>query len=253
MSVDPSQLRSSPHTGYYLTFFVMKTPLIMNGQPAQITSDDGHLTLSCRNPPVSITFDSLIGEVDAVVKTYGLEVVSNYWCEEVPLFELKLSSQRSLKRFLRLQDQLQSELASRISANLTQKQQSVGPIVVYAHCEVHMLTPRPETKDAKVLVVTSENIDTCATIWRESEVFNFGALYRAMRIDRKAIPNEGTNIWLSSPPPPPPPPPPHTHTHTHTHTHMHKPPNYHFGCTILPVCYNKVMRVCNASNIGTHT
>ena len=231
MSVDPSQLRSSPHTGYYLTFFVLKTPLIMNGQPAQITSDDGHLTLSCRNPPVSITFDSLTTEVDAVVKKYGLEGVSNYWCEEeVPLFELKLSSQRSLKSFLRLQDQLQNELASRISANLTQKQQSVGPIVV--HSEVHMLTPRPETKDAKVLVVTSENIDTCYTIWRESEVFNFGALYRAMRIDRKAIPNEGTNIWLSSPPPPPP----HTHTHAHAHT---RASHYHFGCySFCSACTN---------------
>ena len=217
MSVDPSQLRSSPHTGYYLTFFVLKTPLIMNGQPAQITSDDGHLTLSCRNPPVTITFDSLVTEFYAVVKKYGLEGVSNYWCEEVPLFELKVSSQRGLKKFLRLQDQLQNELASRISANLTKKQQSAGPIiVVYAHSEVHMLTPRLETKDAKVLVVTSENIDTCATIWRESEVFNFGALYRAMRIDCQAIPNQGTNISGYHPPPPPPPPPLHTHTHTHT-------------------------------------
>ena len=217
MSVDLSQLRSSPHTGYYLTFFVLKTRFIMNGQPAQISSDDGHLTLSCRNPPISITFDSLIGEVDAVVKTYGLEGVSNYWCEEVPLFELKLSSRRSIKKFLRLQDQLNNELASRISAKLTQKQQSVGPIVVYARSEVHMLTPRPETKDAKVLVVTSENIDTCVSIWRESEVFNFGALYRAMRIDRQAIPNEG--ILTSGYHPPP-----------HTHTHTHEPPNYHFGC-----------------------
>jgi len=54
-----------------------------------------------------------------------------------------------------------------------------------------MLTPRPERKDAEVLLVTSENLDTCTTIWRESEVFNFGALYRALRIDRKTIPNKG--------------------------------------------------------------
>ena len=192
MSVDPSQLNFSPHTGYHLTFFVLKTPLMMNGQPAQITSDDGYLTLSCRYPPVSITFDSLITEVDAVVKKYGLEGVSNYWCEEAPLFELKLSSQHGLRKFLRLQDQVQKELASRITAALAQRHQSADPIVVIAHTEVHMLTPRPERKDAQVLLVTSENLDTCTTIWRESEVFNFGALYRALRIDRKTIPNKGT-------------------------------------------------------------
>ena len=58
--------------------------------------------------------------------------------------------------------------------------------------EVHMLTPRPERKDAEVLPVTLDNVDICATIWKESEVFDFGALYRALRIDRKTIPNQGT-------------------------------------------------------------
>ena len=193
LSVGSSNLFQHAHTAYNLSFFLLRSPLMMNGQPAQITSDDGYLTLSCRYPPVSITFDSLITEVDAVVKKYGLEGVSNYWCEEVPLFELKLSSQHGLRIFLRLQDKVQKELESRITAALAQRHQSAGPIVVCAHTEVHMLTPRPERKDAEVLLVTAENLDTCATIWRESEVFNFGALYRALRIDRKTIPNKGTS------------------------------------------------------------
>lgn len=110
MSVEPFQLKFSPHTGYYLNFFLLKTPLIMNGQPAQITTEDGYLTLSCRNPSVCITFDSLITEVDAVVKKYGLEGVSNYWFEEVPLFELQLSSPDGLRKFLRLQEKVQNNL-----------------------------------------------------------------------------------------------------------------------------------------------
>ena len=48
-----------------------------------------------------------ITEVDAVVKKCGLEGVSNYWCEEVPLFELKFASQDGLRRFLRQQDKVQ--------------------------------------------------------------------------------------------------------------------------------------------------
>lgn len=165
---------------------------MISGQLTHITSDDGHLTIGCRYPPLSITFDSLITEVDTVMKKYGLEGVSNYWCEETPLFEIKFSSQHGLRKFLRSQEQVQTELASRITAALAQRHRSADPIVVLAHTEVHMLTPRPERKDAEVLVVTSENLDTCVTIWRENEVFNFGALYMALRIDRKTIPNKGT-------------------------------------------------------------
>ena len=39
-----------------------------------------------------MTFDSLATDVNVVLKQYGLHGVSNYWCEEVPLFELKVSS-----------------------------------------------------------------------------------------------------------------------------------------------------------------
>ena len=192
MSVDSLQLNFSPHTGYHQSFFILKTPLSINGDPVQITTENGYLTLSCRNPPVSITFDSFVTEVDAVVKNYGLEGVSNYWCEEVPLFEIKFSSQDGLRKFLRLQDKVENELTSRIAATLAQLQGSAKPTVVNAHTELLMITPRPERKDAEVSLLTSENFDTCATIWRESEVFDFGALFRALRIDRKTIPNEGT-------------------------------------------------------------
>ena len=192
LSVGSSNLFQHAHTAYNLSFFLLRSPLMMNGQPAQITSDDGYLTLSCRYPPVSITFDSLITKVDAVVKKYGLEGVSNYWCEEAPLFQLKLSSQHGLRKFLRFQNQVQDELASRITTTLAQRHQSADPIVVLAHTEVYMLTPRPERKDAEVVLVTCENLDTCAAIWREREVFDFGALFRALKIDRQTIPYEGS-------------------------------------------------------------
>lgn len=81
----------------------------MNGQSAQITSH------------VSIMFDSLMTEVGAVVTKYGLgmgEGGSNYWCEEASLFDLKLSSQHNLSKFLGLKDQVQNELASRITVGL---------------------------------------------------------------------------------------------------------------------------------------
>ena len=65
------------------------------------------------------------------------------------------------------------------------------PVAVYAHTKVYMLTPRPESNDAHIVRVLPENLATCTTLWRESEVFNFGDLFRAFRMDRKSIPNQG--------------------------------------------------------------
>ena len=199
MAVDPTQLRSSPYTTFYQSFYLLRVPLHIGGQPAQIAiSNDGHLTIGCRYPAVSITFNSLTSEVDTIVKKYGVEGVSNYWCEDVALFELRLSSHDNLKKFLCSEEKVQKELESRITAKLAQQQRSPEPVAVYAHTEVYMLTPRPESNDARIVRVTSENLATCTTLWRESEVFNFGALFRAFRMDRNSIPNQGIIIIASS-------------------------------------------------------
>ena len=58
-----------------------------------------------------------------------------------------------------------------------------------------MLTPRPESNDARIVRVSSENLATCTMLWRESEVFNFGALFRAFRMDPKSIPNQGIVLY----------------------------------------------------------
>ena len=192
MAVDPTQLKSSPYTTFYQSFYLLRVPLTISGQPAQITiANDGYLTIGCRYPAVSITFDSLTTEVETIVKKYGLKGVSNYWCEDVALFELRLSSQDNLKKFLQSEEKVQKELESRLTAMLVHQQRSPDPVAVYAHTEVYMLTPRPESNDAHIVRVSSENLATCTTLWRESEVFNFGALFRAFRMDRKSIPNQG--------------------------------------------------------------
>jgi len=106
MLVNPSQLKFSSHT-----------------EPSPFLCADGtpHDEWSvCTDHPrhASITFDSLMTEVGAVVK-YGLGMgESNYWCEEASLFDLKLSSQHDLSKFLGLNDQVQNELASRITVGL---------------------------------------------------------------------------------------------------------------------------------------
>ena len=193
MSVDPFYPRSSPHTTYYQSFFILRVPLVINDQPAQISSDDGHLTISCWYSSVTITFDTLTTEVNAVVKKYGLEGVSNYWCEDVPLFELKLSSHENLKRFLPFHSEgkVQSELASRIATMLTQQWKLPNLGAVSVHTEVYMLTPHPERNHASIIQVTSQNLAKCIATWRESKVFDFGTLFRAFRKDHRGVLNQG--------------------------------------------------------------
>ena len=190
MSDDPSKLKFSLDTTYRQSFFLLRVHLEIAGQSAQISSDDGHLTIGCRDSPVSITFDSLTTDVDTIVKKYGLEGVSNYWCKDVPMFELKLSSQDGLKRFLRSKDKVQNDLASRVAAMLAQQQKSPEP--VYASTEVYMLTPHPESKDAHIVSVSSDNLVHCITIWRESVVFDIEALFQAFQ---KRIQNQSKHIY----------------------------------------------------------
>ena len=125
-----------------------------------------------------------------------MEGVSNYWCEDVALFELRLSSHDNLKKFLHSEEWVQKELESRITAILAQQQRSTDPVAVYAHTEVYMLTPRPESNDARIVRVSSENLATCTTLWKESEVFNFGALFRVFRMNHNSIPNQGIILML---------------------------------------------------------
>lgn len=196
MSTDPSYSRSksSPHTIYYQSFFLLRVSLVINDRPARISSDDGHFTISCcgySRSPVSITFDTLTTHVNAVVKEYGLGGVSNYWCEDVPLFELKLSSDENFKRFLHSEGKVQSDLASRIGTMLVQQRKLPSHGAVSVHTEVYMLTPHPERKDASIVQVSSQNLAKCIATWRGSKVFDFGTLFHEYRSDHRGILDEG--------------------------------------------------------------
>jgi len=197
MSTDPSYSRSflpksSRHTIYYQSFFLLRVSLVINDRPARIFSDDGHFTITCCGySTVSITFDTLTTHVNAVVKEYGLEGVSNYWCENVPLFELKLSSDENFKRFLHSEGKVQSDLASRIGTMLVQQRKLPSQGAVSVHTEVYMLTPDPERKDASIIQVSSQNLAKCIATWRESKVFDFGTLFHEYRKGHRRILDEG--------------------------------------------------------------
>ena len=184
---DSSYLQFNTHAIYCNDIFLLRIPLVaINGQPAVIgCSNNGELTLNCRNPQVGITFDSLFNDVNTVVKKHGLSGVSNGWCDEVPLFQLKLSHHDNMKWFLQSKEKIHTELAARISDMLIKEQQDLDPtapppnLPVTVHTEVFLLTPDPLNRKADVLQVSLVNLSDCLAKWKESEVFRFGPLFQA--------------------------------------------------------------------------
>ena len=175
-------------TSFKSAFFLLRVPIIINGKPATIGTCKGMLTLNSDHPSLNITFDSLFNDVSAVVKKYGKLHITNNWCEDVPLFELKFSTPAQMKRFVRSAEEVQNELESMISAKLTEKQGASDPSSVHplppveVPSEVFLLTPGYANKDSDLVLVTSDNLSTCLTLWKESEVFiNFRACFRAYR------------------------------------------------------------------------
>lgn len=142
MSVKMAQLKLQPHTTLYKNIFLLRVPVTINGQPVEIGCDEkGWLTLNCRYPEAEVTFDSLITDVNEVLQSRGMECISNYWCEEVPLFELKIYSQSELNKLLDLEKEIQEELASKIAKRIAAQLMSTPASVATAKYEGEFCFP----------------------------------------------------------------------------------------------------------------
>ena len=200
----PSKLHFPTHTTYYSSFFLLRLPLTINGQPAEVgCSADNELTLNCRyvSPSVAVggfTFTSISSQLEELMKKYGVFEVPHIYCEEVPLFEITFCSEYGLRRFLECNERVESELESLISTNLImsgQPRQGVEnphpSVTTTVQAELFLINPDVVKKDARVIPVTLENYASCIAVWKESEVFDFGSLFRTYRIDRSKLPEQG--------------------------------------------------------------
>ena len=162
--------------------------MVINGQLAVVESDKkGWLTLNSRNPKVGVTFDSLVTDVNEVLRSHGMEGVTNYWCEEAPLFELKVSSHSDLKKLLHLEKKIKKDFASKIAAKMiTQLQspdQSTPPpsLHVQVQPQVFPLVPSCATNNVRITRISKENIAICMSLFGDSKMFEFEAIFRAFR------------------------------------------------------------------------
>lgn len=185
---------------YHKNFFILRTDIIINGQQAQVDVDEnGWLTLNCRNPKVGVTFDTLVTDVNEILHQHGLHGISNYWCEDVPLFELKGTSQNELQKLLSLEGEIQKELALKINMKmktfLQHSATSGSPpgLHVLVQPQLYLLIPDYTHMDGKLIQITKTNISECMTLFGESMLFDFGAIFRALR-NNSSRKNIGTSL-----------------------------------------------------------
>ena len=128
--IPPSQLRLTPHMTYYSSFFLLRTSVTVNGQPAQFDySSGGELSLSCRYPNLSLPLHSIQASLKEVVKMHGISHIGDVCCEQVPLFPVYFSSEFNLRKFILHRDIAQQKLGSlfpNLPTSLLRKVRLVG-------------------------------------------------------------------------------------------------------------------------------
>ena len=176
-----SKLRLTPHTAYYSSFFLLRTPVTVNGQPAQLGwSSDGELTLSCRYPNLSLPLHFIQASLQEVVKNHGVSRVGDVYCEQVPLFPVSFSSEYNLRKFLLHRDTIQQQLGSLFPK-----------LPTHVNLQLFLVTPDAVVKDARVMEVTLESHSTCMAVFKESEMFDYWSLFRPYRTGLNKTPSQG--------------------------------------------------------------
>ncbi len=195
--LEPIRVRFTPYSTYYSSFFLLRTSVTIYEQQAVIDYTSGELSLSCRNPSLSVPFPSISAKLEDTLKKYGVSHVGSFFCEDVPLYQVSFPSEYNLRQFLRVRSTVQSELASLFSEAFSEVQAAASPTVssqpVPTAVQTHLFLVSPDAlkKDAQIDNVTLENCSTSMTLWKESELFDFGALFRVYRLDPSKLPGGG--------------------------------------------------------------
>ena len=107
------------------------------------------------------------------------------------------SGEHSLKTFLCSQQEMQGEIGPLITARLREGQPSAVSASPVSHefpveVETELFLVIPDAED-NIRAVSLENYNSCLALWKESEKFDFGALFRMFRLKegRTTVNNTG--------------------------------------------------------------
>ena len=175
-----SDVEFNVHSSCYNDFFLLRTPITINGHPAVIKVVNGEPVL--RDSGISVKLSAILQQAVAPVAIkHGVYRVNNSYYEQVALCSITFQSKSSLKQFLTDKEAVQKELSSAI-ANLfevelikpTQSQSSQSPSTeeITVGVEVYLVSPNSRTS-AEIRRVNLANYASIVRRWQESKLFDF--------------------------------------------------------------------------------
>ena len=175
------------HTSYHNDLFVLRIRVLVNGENTEIRSVregkyKGPVLNFCHSgSTVSTTLSSISKIVSPILVQCGIHHVDTFYYEQSPLFHVVFTSEACLKNFIlaigEVKSALKLQLQLLFSHNL--KTQLAQQVTVEVQPDLFLVSPnRQNTKGAEVHLVTAENCSIFVTRWKDSKLFDFGALYQ---------------------------------------------------------------------------
>ena len=175
------------HTSYHNDLFLLRTRVLVNGENTAIRSVkegkyEGPVLNFCHSgSTVSTTLSSISKIVSPILVRCGLHHVDTFYYEQSPLFHVVFTSEACLKNFIlaigEVKSALELQLQLLFSHNL--KTQLAQQVTVEVQPDLFLVSPNQQnTKGAEVHLVTAENCSIFVTRWKDSKLFDFGALYQ---------------------------------------------------------------------------
>ena len=185
LEVDPD---FNIHTSYHNDFFLLRTRVLVNGANTEIRSvregkyEGPVLNFRHSGTTVSTKLSSISRIVSPILVQYGIYHVDTFYYEQSPLFHVVFSSESCLKNFILATEEVKSALESQLQSLLLKSAlqvESAQQLTVEVQLDLFLVSPnRQETKGAEVHLVTAENCSSLVTRWKDSKLFDFGALYQ---------------------------------------------------------------------------
>ena len=177
------------HTSYHNDFFLLRTRVLVNGENTEIRSVregkyEGPVLNFCHcGNTVSTKLSSISRTVSPILVEYGVYHVDTFYYEQSPLFHVVFSSQSCLRNFILAIAEVKSALEPKLQSLFCEKSalqvESAQQLTVAVQPDLFLVSPnRQETKGAEVHLATVENCSSLVTHWKDSKLFDFGALYQ---------------------------------------------------------------------------
>ena len=176
------------HTSYHNDFFLLRTRVLVNGTNTEIRSvkegkyEGPVLNLRHSGSTVSTKLSSISRTVSPILVQYGVYHVDTFYYEQSPLFHVVFSSESCLKNFVLAIGEVKSALESKLQSLFLKsvlQVESAQQLTVEIQPDLFLVSPnRQETKGAEVHLVTVENCSDILARWKDSKLFDFGALYQ---------------------------------------------------------------------------